>query len=141
MPTTDFTPWSALAGGALIGLAATLLWWLDGRIAGISGIARHVDASPDGRWRWAFLIGLVAGAGLWAVLAGPMPRRTGMGGGLLLSAGLLVGYGAALGQGCTSGHGVCGIARRSPRSFAATAVFLGTALLTTWIVRHAVPAA
>ena len=136
---TSFTPGSALAGGVLIGLAAVLLLWLNGRIAGISGIAGGLWFAPRGEraWRWLFLAGLMLGAGLWAWLAPqpPVPRQ-GFPVSLLLLAGLLVGYGTALGGGCTSGHGVCGLARLAPRSLAATGMFMLAAIATTGLVRH-----
>lgn len=141
---SNFTPISALAGGTLIGASAVLLLWLNGRIAGISGIlGKALGGGPGGRpWRWLFLAGLVAGTGLyvwlgfaWFGIAPPQPRQ-GLPWWLLVLAGLLVGYGTALGNGCTSGHGVCGLARLSPRSLVAVLVFLLTAIATTWVVRH-----
>ena len=130
----------ALAGGVLIGLSATLLLWLDGRVAGVSGIFNGVlfPAPGDVTWRLAFLVGLVAAAGLYMafVPGAPVPRgdfpRVG-----LVVAGVLVGFGTRMGNGCTSGHGVCGIARLSPRSIAAVLVFMATAIATTFVVRHA----
>jgi uncharacterized membrane protein YedE/YeeE len=136
---TNFTPVSALAGGALIGLAAVLLLWLNGRIAGISGIAGRLWFAPRGdrAWRWLFLLGLLLGAGLWALLSPtPLQPRRGFPVSLLLLAGLLVGYGTSMAGGCTSGHGVCGIARLSARSLAATGVFMLTAIAATYVVRH-----
>lgn len=135
----SFTPWSALAGGALIGLAAVLLLWCNGRIAGVSGIAGGLWFAPRGEhaWRWLFLLGLVLGAGLWALLSPtPVVPRQGFPLSLLLLAGLLVGYGTSMSGGCTSGHGVCGIARLSTRSIAATLVFMITGAATTYVVRH-----
>ncbi len=140
---TSFTPISALAGGLLIGLAAVLLLWSIGRIAGVSGVAAGL-VWPDrgasvgsGLWRALFLLGLVAGAGGYATLGFPMaPQRIGFPPLLLVASGLLVGYGTALAGGCTSGHGVCGLARLSPRSFVATGVFLGVAIVTTFVTRH-----
>jgi uncharacterized membrane protein YedE/YeeE len=123
----NFTPWSSLAGGVLIGLAATLLLWLNGRIAGISGIVNGAmrGVPGDTAWRLLFIAGLVAGAGTWLWLAPPaFIPRTAYPTGLTVLAGLLVGFGTRLGSGCTSGHGVCGIARLSPRSFVATLVFM-----------------
>ena len=129
----------ALAGGVLIGLAATLLLWLTGRIAGISGIVGGVlmPRSGDVAWRGAFLIGLIgAGAAyLWLVPGAYTPRQ-GFPPVLLVAAGLLVGFGTRMGNGCTSGHGVCGLGRLSVRSFAAVLTFMATAILTTYIVRH-----
>lgn len=130
---------SALAGGVLIGLSATLLLWLNGRIAGISGIVDGVvsRAPGDVAWRAAFLIGLVVAAGLYMawVPGAPQPRTDFPSAGLLV-AGLLVGFGTRMGNGCTSGHGVCGLGRLSPRSLAAVATFMATAMATTWMVRH-----
>lgn len=129
----------ALAGGVLIGLSATLLLWLNGRVAGISGILDGV-LFPHGRdvaWRGAFLLGLIAAAGLYmAVVPGaPQPRadfpRVG-----LVVAGLLVGFGTRMGNGCTSGHGVCGIGRLSVRSLVAVGTFMATAIATTFAMRH-----
>jgi uncharacterized membrane protein YedE/YeeE len=136
---TNFTPGFALAGGMLIGLAAVLLLWFNGRVAGISGIAGRLWFAPRGdrAWRWLFLLGLILGAGLWALLSPtPLEPRRGFPVSLLLLAGLLVGYGTSLAGGCTSGHGVCGMARLSSRSLAATGVFMLTAVATTYIVRH-----
>jgi uncharacterized membrane protein YedE/YeeE len=133
-----FTPLASLTGGALIGLSAVLLLALNGRIAGISGIAwnalRERDAQP---WRLAFLAGLVVGAGLWFGFAPDVTAaRSGFPLPLLLAGGLLVGVGTRLGSGCTSGHGICGLARLSPRSLAAVIVFMAVAMLTTTVVRH-----
>lgn len=131
--------WPSLAGGVLIGLAATLLLWLTGRVAGVSGILQGVLWPRRGEWTWraAFLVGLVAAAGLYMtfVPGAPEPRadfpRAG-----LVAAGLLVGFGTRMGNGCTSGHGVCGLGRLSMRSFAAVGVFMATAIGTTFLVRH-----
>ena len=135
----NFTPVSALAGGLLIGGAATLLLWLNGRIAGISNIARGVLEwkSGDVLWRLLFLGGLVAGAGLYYVLFGdaPVPRPN-FPAWLLGTGGVLVGFGTSLGSGCTSGHGVCGLGRLSVRSLAATLIFLVTGIITAYVVRH-----
>lgn len=130
---SGFTPVSALAGGALIGVAAVLLMLMIGRVAGISGIANgalHADSGERG-WRVAFLVGLVLG-GTLVQLASPAPlvTRSGFPWWLLVSAGVLVGFGTRLGSGCTSGHGVCGVARFSKRSLAATAVFLSLGAAT-----------
>jgi hypothetical protein len=138
MTIVNFTPYAALAGGALIGAAAVVLLWLDGRIAGVSGIASGlVTGAADWGWRALFLAGLVAGAVLYYAVTGhPAPTRTGFPPGLLAAAGVLVGFGTALGGGCTSGHGVCGLARLSVRSLVATLVFLVVAIATTFVVRH-----
>ncbi len=129
----------ALAGGMLIGLSATLLLWLNGRVAGVSGILGGVlfPGSGDVSWRVAFLVGLIAAGGLYMafVPGAPLPRadfsRTG-----LIIAGLLVGFGTRMGNGCTSGHGVCGLGRLSVRSLAAVVTFMATAIATTFVVRH-----
>jgi len=136
---TSFTPIASLAGGVMIGLAALMLLWLNGKVAGISGIVGTAlsDYSPASRWRWFFIVGLLSGGGLalyqWVgtseiVLRASLP--------VLIAAGLLVGYGTRLGSGCTSGHGVCGIGRLSPRSIAATCVFMAVAALTVFVQRH-----
>ncbi|MEN1939728.1 YeeE/YedE thiosulfate transporter family protein [Luteimonas sp. MJ174] len=135
------TTWlMALAGGVLIGLAATLLLWLNGRIAGVSGILAGVVYPRRGElaWRVAFLAGLVlAGGASIALLPGIATPREGFPPLLLVAAGLLVGFGTSLGNGCTSGHGVCGLGRLSLRSMVAVPTFMATAVATTWIVRHA----
>ncbi len=137
--TAEFTPIASLLGGALIGLSATALFWLNGRIAGISGIAWNVvrEAGAERHWRLAFLAGLVAGAGLWFAFGpGVAAVRTGFPMPLLLTGALLVGIGTRLGSGCTSGHGICGLARLSPRSLVAVVMFMAVAVLTTTAVRH-----
>lgn len=129
----NFTPWSSLAGGALIGLAAALLLLLQGRIAGISGILNGAFARVPGDtgWRIAFLLGLtVGGAAVMHFFALPFAPRSAFPLPLLLGAGFLVGFGTRLGSGCTSGHGVCGIARLSPRSIVATLLFMFAGMLT-----------
>jgi hypothetical protein len=138
MSIVNFTPGTALAGGALIGTAAVVLLGLTGRIAGVSGIAAGlVTGAADRLWRALFLAGLVGGAALYYASTGiAPPLRSGFPPWLLAAAGLLVGFGTALGGGCTSGHGVCGLARLSVRSIVATGVFLGVAIATTFVVRH-----
>jgi uncharacterized membrane protein YedE/YeeE len=135
----SFDPITALGGGALIGLAATLLMLFMGRIAGISGIVAGLiePASRDFPWRLAFVAGLLA-TPLCAWLIGyrlPAPELPES---VLLIAvsGLLVGFGSRLGNGCTSGHGVCGIARLSKRSIVATIVFMVSAMIVVAITRH-----
>jgi uncharacterized membrane protein YedE/YeeE len=135
MPT-EFTPVPALVGGALIGLAATLLYALLGRIAGISGILNAaIEDRGDRAWRIAFLLGLVAAAGAWLFATGA-PARSGFPWPWLAAAGLLVGFGTRLGSGCTSGHGICGLARLSRRSLVAVLVFMGTGFATVYVLRH-----
>ncbi|MFC5497268.1 YeeE/YedE family protein [Caenimonas terrae] len=133
-----FTPWSSLAGGVLIGIAAAMFMLLNGRIAGISGILGGLLRPARGNvaWRAAFVLGLVAAPAVW-LLATALPRpQIDIGWGALVVAGLLVGVGTRYGAGCTSGHGVCGISRLSPRSLVATAVFMGTGFATVLVVRH-----
>ena len=137
----NFTPLSAAIGGALIGLAAVMLMLLAGRVAGISGIAAGIlgIGSIDRGWRVAFIAGLIL-APVAAMLAGyavPVPQMPASWV-VVVAAGLLVGFGARLGGGCTSGHGICGIARLSKRSIAATMIFMGTAVVTVALVRHVV---
>jgi uncharacterized protein len=136
-----FTPFSALAGGALIGLSAVLLMATNGRIAGISGIlAGAVAPSSDGRlWRLTFLSGMIIGSFLAHPLGiGTRTLTMAVGTPALIVAGLLVGVGTRLGNGCTSGHGVCGMARLSPRSLVATMTFMLTGGLTVFVVRHVI---
>lgn len=137
---TEFTPGSALAGGALIGAAASWLLVTDGRVAGVSGIlggALRPSAAGDRLWRVAFLLGLPAGLLVHAGLAGaPAPVQIEAPLLQLVAAGLLVGFGTRLGSGCTSGHGICGVARASPRSLAATATFMAFGFATVFAWRH-----
>lgn len=130
---------TALAGGVLIGLSATLLLWLNGRVAGVSGIFNGVlfPKPGDVAWRAAFLIGLIAAAGLYMALVPVAPQpRSDFPRPALVVAGLLVGFGTRMGNGCTSGHGVCGLGRLSFRSLAAVMTFMTTAVLTTFLLRH-----
>jgi hypothetical protein len=139
MTIVNFTPSSALLGGALIGLASAAMWLLLGRITGISGFlgtalsARGLDRA----WRFAFVGGLLA-AGIIASLAfpGALPFELDAGLVQLVAAGLLVGLGTQIGGGCTSGHGVCGVSRLSPRSLIATGTFMVSGFLVVLVVRH-----
>ena len=140
---TEFTPFTSLLGGALIGLSAVVLLASHGRIAGISGIvSRILPPSVDKAGlpqAIIFLIGLLLAAPLWFLLTGAAPVQVVSGNGLLLViAGLLVGFGSVIGNGCTSGHGVCGISRGAARSIAATIIFMATAFVTVFILRHVV---
>ncbi|HEX4326255.1 MAG TPA: YeeE/YedE family protein [Burkholderiales bacterium] len=133
-----FTPWSALAGGILIGLAAALFALCNGRIAGISGVLGGLlhPARGDIAWRAAFVLGLLAAPLVYVLFAAlPKPQIDAQYASLVV-AGLLVGVGTRYGSGCTSGHGVCGLARLSPRSLAATAAFMGAGFLTVFVLRH-----
>lgn len=135
----NFTPFSALAGGSLIGLAAALLLLINGRIAGISGILGGIAGATTGEavWRVAFIAGLMMSPIVYAAGGASLPRISlGHSVPTLIVAGLLVGFGTRLGSGCTSGHGVCGLARGSRRSLVAAVVFMGTAILTVFIARH-----
>jgi len=126
-------------GGALIGLAAALLLWLNGRIAGVSGILGGIIAAQEvGErfWRIAFVVGLIIGAAIYAAFRGGLPLELQASNVTLVVAGLLVGFGTRLGGGCTSGHGVCGLARRSPRSLLATMTFMLFGVLTVYLTRH-----
>jgi uncharacterized membrane protein YedE/YeeE len=128
-----------LIGGALIGLSASILLLTLGRVAGVSGIIGSVLTRPnrDAFWRYGFLAGLIGIGSLMLSLGGAgTPMHSGSGPSILLAAGLLVGFGTRLGNGCTSGHGVCGLSRLSARSVVATAVFVATAMLVVFIVRH-----
>ena len=135
MPTA-FTPVTALIGGALIGLAALLLHALLGRIAGISGILNNaIETRGERGWRIAFLLGMVVAATAWFAFDGTVPRN-GFPLPWLLAAGVMVGFGTRMGSGCTSGHGVCGLARLSRRSLAATVAFMGAGIATVFVLRH-----
>ena len=124
----DFTPFSGLAGGALIGLAAALLMLLTGRIAGVTGIVGGLlqPDTADRGWRVAFIAGLIAAPLIAALFGAPLPRPA------------MVGFGTRMGNGCTSGHGVCGFARLSGRSIIATFIFMTAAIATVAIVRHGI---
>ena len=135
----NFTPIQSLLGGMMIGLAALALMAVQGKIAGISGIlSGGLLGSSDGRgWRLGFLAGLIAAVPLWVFATGSMPQITMSPSWLVLVlGGLLVGFGTRFGSGCTSGHGVCGIGRLSKRSIVATCLFMGSAVVTTFITRH-----
>ncbi|WQD77334.1 YeeE/YedE family protein [Paraburkholderia kururiensis] len=143
----SFTPWSSLAGGVLIGLSAALLLGINGKVAGISGIARRLVWGPrsGSAWRAAFILGLIAGAASFYAIARAtghtawLPHaRPGFPAVLLIAAGLATGFGTALANGCTSGHGVCGLARLSKRSAVATVTFVAAAMVSTYVVRHVI---
>ncbi|MGI6246534.1 MAG: YeeE/YedE family protein [Pseudochelatococcus sp.] len=137
---TAFTPLASLLGGALIGLAAVILMATHGRIAGISGILSGLlpPRAADWAWRAAFFAGAIAAPALIMAFAGdaaiafesPVPAPW------LIVGGLIVGVGVSFGSGCSSGHGVCGIARLSARSIAATLVFMATTAVTVFVIRH-----
>lgn len=134
----NFTPWAALSGGILIGLAAALFILFFGRVLGISGIVGGLlkPASGDTGWRIVFVLGIFAAPWVWLLFAEPVSVTIDAGTGTLIIAGLLVGLGTRYGSGCTSGHGVCGLSRLSPRSLVATLGFMATGFITVYIVRH-----
>jgi uncharacterized membrane protein YedE/YeeE len=137
----NFTPVSSLIGGGLIGIAATLLLWTDGRIAGISNIVGGLVKPVQGEfaWRATFVAGLLVGVLAYRAAGGPMQSITiDSSVPLLIAGGLLTGLGTQLGGGCTSGHGVCGLARLSVRSVVATLVFFAVAALTVYLNRHVI---
>jgi uncharacterized protein len=142
MTVTEFTPFASSLGGAMIGVAAVMLMALNGRIAGISGIVGrllppYAGADPVGAA--CIVLGLIASPLLYQAATGaPVVQTVSDQGGLMAVAGLLVGFGSAAGGGCTSGHGVCGIARLSPRSVVATVTFMATGFATVYLLRHVI---
>jgi uncharacterized membrane protein YedE/YeeE len=137
---TDFTPIQSLFGGVLIGLSAVLLMALHGRVAGMTGILSGVipPVAADWRWRAAFLAGAIAAPVIYLAAGGVIPFAVPVSTGALIVGGLLVGIGVHFGQGCPSGHGICGLARFSPRSLAAVATFMLAAFVTVFVVRHVI---
>lgn len=133
-----FTPWTALAGGILVGIAAAIFLLLNGRMAGISGILAGLltPARGDTGWRVAFLAGMILAPVIWILAAEAPVIEINASYPQLIIAGLLVGLGTRYGSGCTSGHGVCGISRLSPRSIVATLGFMGSGFVTVYIIRH-----
>jgi uncharacterized membrane protein YedE/YeeE len=133
-----FTPWTSLAGGILLGMAAAMFILFNGRVLGISGIVGGLlrPRSGDVGWRLAFVLGMLAAPTLYFLVAGPTTARIDAGWLTLIVAGLLVGVGTRYASGCTSGHGVCGLSRLSPRSLVATLAFMAAGFITVFIVRH-----
>ncbi len=133
-----FTPWPALAGGVLIGVATAMFALLNGRIAGISGVIGGLlkPVQGDVAWRAAFVLGLIGAPLLYLLFSSPPTSQIDAGYGGLVIAGLLVGIGTRYGSGCTSGHGVCGLSRLSTRSLVATAAFMGAGFVTVYVMRH-----
>ena len=133
-----FTPLASFGGGLLIGLGAAVLLLANGRVAGVSGIAGGLlrPARGDIGWRLAFILGLLAAPLGWLALQAMPPAQIDHTPALLAVSGLLVGVGTRFGSGCTSGHGVCGIARLSPRSIVATLCFLAAGFVTVYVMRH-----
>lgn len=142
MIETAFTPWQSLGGGVLIGLASVLLMLVIGRVMGATGILAGVFApasAHDASWRIAVLLGMVTGPAVYWLATGGMPEITvPVSMPMLLLGGFIVGVGVTYGSGCTSGHGVCGMARLSPRSIAATLTFMATTAVTVFVVRHVI---
>lgn len=136
----EFDWGSALLGGILIGLSATLLLLLLGRIAGVSGMVHTLVAPPLAEstlWRWLFLAGLVLGTAIYEYgLAGAPAPTSPLAPWAMIIGGFLVGFGTRQGNGCTSGHGVCGLGRLSPRSLVAVLVFVATGMITVFVMRH-----
>ena len=133
-----FTPWPAFAGGVLIGIAAAILILVNGRIAGISGIIGGLlrPLRGDVAWRLAFIAGMIFAPAIFGIFYVLPEPRVDASRGILIVAGLLVGVGTRYASGCTSGHGICGISRLSPRSIAATLVFMGIGFVTVYLLRH-----
>ncbi|VVD79460.1 YeeE/YedE family protein [Pandoraea terrigena] len=138
LDTLHFTPWTALAGGVLIGVAAVWLMLATGRIAGISGIAGGLlrPRAGDVGWRVAFVVGLMVAPWAYRTVAVAPAAQIDASAAMLITAGVLVGFGTRLGSGCTSGHGVCGLSRLSWRSLVATLCFMAMGFLTVFVVRH-----
>ena len=135
---TTFTPWSALAGGAIIGVAAVLFALFNGRVAGISGIVGGLlrPSFPDWTWRAAFLAALIVAPTVYRLFAGLPTLTIDADYPTLAVAGILVGLGTRYGSGCTSGHGVCGVSRLSPRSLVATLAFMVAGFATVFVTHH-----
>jgi uncharacterized membrane protein YedE/YeeE len=136
--TTEFTPFASLAGGALIGLAAVLLMALNGRVAGMTAMLGGLlePRSPDAPWRLAFLAGAVIAPMIAMAMGTQIAFAAPTTGVMLAVGGVIVGVGVTYGSGCTSGHGVCGLARLSPRSLVATITFMATTFATVTLIRH-----
>lgn len=139
---TEFTPWTSLIGGVLIGLSAVMLMAFRGRVFGATGIlAGFIQPSSSSDWRWRawLLAGMVTGPLAMRLLTGEMPQiQVPMSTTAMIVGGFIVGIGVTFGSGCTSGHGVCGMARLSPRSLVATVVFMITTGITVYIVNHVI---
>ena len=132
----DYTPISALAGGALIGLASVWLLAANGRIAGVSGMLHGLFSPPIAEWRAWFISGLLLAGLAWQAAGAPVHPRQGFPLIWVAAAGLLVGFGTRMGGGCTSGHGVCGLGRLSARSLVAVIVFMASGMISLYVTRH-----
>ena len=135
---TDFTPYASLVGGILIGLAAVILMAFNGRIAGMTAMLDGIlePQNPDNRWRLAFLAGAILAPLIATLLGAEFSFASPTTGVVLAVGGVIVGVGVTYGSGCTSGHGVCGLARLSPRSLVATLTFMATTFATVTLIRH-----
>lgn len=135
---TDFTPYASLLGGVLIGLSAVILMAFNGRIAGMTAMLGGMlePKSPDSPWRLAFLAGAIAAPLIATLLGAEFSFASPTTGVVLAVGGVIVGVGVTYGSGCTSGHGVCGLARLSPRSLVATLTFMATTFATVTLIRH-----
>ncbi|MFW1460513.1 YeeE/YedE family protein [Vibrio parahaemolyticus] len=134
-------PWESLFGGILLGISATILLLVNGKIAGISGIVNGIMSPKKGdySWRLLFAVGMIAGGLISVLMLGvAVPSTANLSLGMVIAAGLLVGIGTRLGNGCTSGHGICGMGRLSKRSIVATCVFMSVAGLTVFVRLHLV---
>ncbi|MCG6281432.1 YeeE/YedE family protein [Vibrio diabolicus] len=134
-------PWESLFGGLLLGISATILLLVNGKIAGISGIMNGIMSPKKGdySWRLLFAVGMIAGGLISVLMLGvAVPSTANLSLGMVIAAGLLVGTGTRLGNGCTSGHGICGMGRLSKRSVVATCVFMVVAGLTVFVRLHLV---
>ncbi|EGR2260041.1 YeeE/YedE family protein [Vibrio parahaemolyticus] len=134
-------PWESLFGGILLGISATILLLVNGKIAGISGIMNGIMSPKKGdySWRLLFAVGMIAGGLIGVLMLGvAVPSTANLSLGMVIAAGLLVGIGTRLGNGCTSGHGICGMGRLSKRSIVATCVFMAIAGLTVFVRLHLV---
>lgn len=140
MIVTEFTPLASLSGGVLIGIASTLLMLIAGRVMGATGILAGLFQPASGNdfaWRAALLLGMVSGPLVVAAISGEMPQvQVPIGLPAMLIGGVIVGVGVTFGSGCTSGHGVCGMARLSPRSIVATVTFMAVTFVTVYLIRH-----
>ncbi|TRX56462.1 YeeE/YedE family protein [Thalassomonas sp. M1454] len=135
---TEFTPYSALIGGAILGLSGFLLLLLNGRIAGISGIFANLcfNFSKKLNWQICFIIGLIIGPLLTSPFGFSLPQSIDISWPAIIIGGFLVGFGSRMGSGCTSGHGICGIGRLSARSIIATMCFMSSGIITVFVIRH-----
>lgn len=136
---TEFTPLASLIGGLLIGVATVLLMWARGNVFGATGVLSGAIVGPDRGWRLTLLAGMISGPWAYKLATGELPAvQPTVGLGVMAIGGLIVGMGATYGSGCTSGHGVCGMARLSPRSIVATLVFMGMTGVTVFVIRHVI---